>query len=242
MVIDPVNDFLSESDAVWDLTKNTLKLHDVVGNLRRAIDGARQIGMPVIFGPMAYTAEDYADEELHRKTGVNRIMFERKMFLAGSWGTDFHPELQPIVEDIILLPHKGTDRFETDIPDQLKLLSTTHLVIVKMTANLCFASNGRRATEVCHDFTYLYDAIGSVNVPSYEASLNLNFPLVGNGVIRVDDFLAAISASPSDQIQTCDIVRGSDHFEVDTVEFVIERGLHGRTMRHNISHRHLYPA
>ncbi len=58
LVIDPVNDFLSEGGAAWDLTKNTLKLHDVVGNLRRAIDGAREKGVPVIFGPMAYTEED----------------------------------------------------------------------------------------------------------------------------------------------------------------------------------------
>jgi hypothetical protein len=50
LVIDPVNDFLSEGGAAWDLTKNTLKLHDVVGNLRRAIDGARTRGVPVIFG------------------------------------------------------------------------------------------------------------------------------------------------------------------------------------------------
>ncbi len=37
LVIDPVNDFLSEGGATWDLWKTMVKLHDVVGNLRRAV-------------------------------------------------------------------------------------------------------------------------------------------------------------------------------------------------------------
>ena len=221
LVIDPVNDFLSEGGAAWDLTKNTLKLHDVVGSLRRAIDGAREKGVPVIFGPMAYTEEDYVDEQLQRKTGINRIMFERKMFLAGSWGADFHPELQPLADEIILLPHKGTDVFETDLPDHLERLGITHLVIAGMTANLCCGSTGRRAGEIGYDVTFLSDAIGSENVPSYEASVTLNFPLVGNGVMEVDEFLAALSVSTAGQVQPGDTVRGSDHMEIGEVKDVV---------------------
>ncbi len=86
LVIDPVNDFLSEGGAAWDLAKNTIKLHDVVGHLKAAIEGARERGIPVLFGPMAFTEEDYAVRELQRRSGINRLMFERRMFLAGSWG------------------------------------------------------------------------------------------------------------------------------------------------------------
>lgn len=95
LVIDPVNDFLSEGGADWENTKTTVRMHNVIGNLKRVIEGARDRGIPALFGPMAYTAEDYADKELHRRSGINRIMFEKKMFLAGSWGADFHPDLQP---------------------------------------------------------------------------------------------------------------------------------------------------
>lgn len=221
LVIDPVNDFLSEGGAAWDLTKNTLKLHDVVGNLRRAMDAAREKRVPVIFGPMAYTEEDYADEELQRRTGINRIMFERKMFLAGSWGADFHPDLQPLADEIVLLPHKGTDVLETDLPDHLKRLEITHLIIAGMTANLCCGSTGRRAAEMGYDVTYLWDAIGSENVPSYEASVNLDYPLVGNGVIKVDDFIAALSGAPAGQVQPGDTARGSDDMEIGEIKEVV---------------------
>ncbi len=54
LIIDPVNDFLSEGGAAWDLTKGTVQKNDVVPNLRRLIEGAREREIPVLFGPMAY--------------------------------------------------------------------------------------------------------------------------------------------------------------------------------------------
>jgi hypothetical protein len=40
LVIDPVNDFLSEGGAGWEMTKITVAMNDVIGNLKRAIEGA----------------------------------------------------------------------------------------------------------------------------------------------------------------------------------------------------------
>ncbi len=44
LVIDPVNDFLSEGGAAWEMTKSTVEKNDVVTTLRRAIDAARAVG------------------------------------------------------------------------------------------------------------------------------------------------------------------------------------------------------
>lgn len=224
LVIDPVNDFLSEGGAAWDLTKATVKMHNVIANLKRLIEGARQRRVPVLFGPMAFTEEDYGEKELHRLSGISRIMYERRMFLAGSWGADFHPELKPQDGDIVLQPHKVTDVMQTDLPEHLERLGTTHLVIAGMTANLCCESTGRHAAEMGYDVTYLSDAMGSENVPTYEAAVHLNFPLIGNGVMKVDEFLAAVDepSAPSVRIQAGDRVRGSDHGRIGKVKKVVE--------------------
>ena len=196
----------------------------MIGNLRRAIEGARQRGIPVLFGPMAYTEEDYANEHLHRRSGINRYMFEKKMFLAGSWGADFHPDLQPHEGDTVLLPHKSIDVFETDLPDHLQRRGITHLVIAGMTANLCCESTGRHAMEKGYDVTYLSDAIGASGFPAYEAAIRLNYPLIANAVITVEEFLAAVDASSTEgiDVQVGDRVRGSDHGEIGTVEQIVE--------------------
>ena len=223
-MIDPVNDFLSEGGADWENTKTTVTTNNVISNLKCAIEGARERGIPVLFGPMAYTAEDYADRELHRRSGINRIMFEKKMFLAGSWGADFHPDLQPQGGDTVLLPHKGIDVFETDLPDHLQRLGITHLVIAGMTANLCCESTGRHAMEEGYDVTFLSDAIAADNLAAYEAAIRVNYPLIANAVMEVEEFLAAVDnrADTSVTAQPGDTVLGSDHGEIGTVEEVVE--------------------
>ncbi len=223
LVIDPVNDFLSEGGAAWELTKSTVEQNDVVRNLQRLIDGCRGRGIPLLFGPMAYTEEDYTADSLQKRTGINRIMFEKKMFLAGSWGADFHPDLQPAAGDVILEPHKGTDVFMTDLPHHLERLGTTHLVIAGMTANLCCESTGRHAAEHGYDVTYISDAIGAESLPAYEASIRVNYPLVGNAVITVDEFFQAFdeAGASTAAIQPGDRVVGSDHGEIGTVDEVV---------------------
>ena len=223
LVIDPVNDFLSEGGAAYQMTAGTLKLHDVVEHLKQAIEGARARGIPVLYGPMAFTREDYNDEELHRRSAINRFMFERKMFLAGSWGADFHPDLAPSEGDIVLLPHKSIDVFETDLPDHLARLHITHIVSAGMTANLCCEGTGRHAMEKGFDVTFLVDAIGSTNLPSYEAAVHINYPMIANGVLKVDEFLAALDASPEERVTASvgDVVVGSDHGEIGSVEQIV---------------------
>jgi ureidoacrylate peracid hydrolase len=222
LVIDPVNDFLSEGGAAWELTKNTVKMNNVVENLKRVVEAARASGMLVLFGPMAYTEEDYADEQLQKKSGINRLMFERKMFLAGSWGADFHPELKPQTTDIVLLPHKSCDVFLTDLPTHLEKRNVTHLVIAGMTANLCCESTGRHAMEAGYDVTFISDAIGASGVPAYEAAIQVNFPLIANAVIKTEEFIKAIGSRPEHvEIQKGDKVRGSDHGEIGTVDKVV---------------------
>lgn len=223
LVIDPVNDFLSEGGAGWEMVKTTVNMNNVVSNLQRLIEGARSRRIPVLFGPMAYVEADYADKALQRRSAINRIMFEKRMFLAGSWGADFHPDLRPREDEIVLLPHKGIDVFETDLPEHLERRGTTHLVIAGMTANLCCESTGRHAMERGYDVTFISDAIGAESILAYEASIRVNYPLVANAVMTVDEFFAAVEASADHQnsVQPGYTVRGSDHGEIGTVERVV---------------------
>jgi len=192
LIIDPVNDFLSPGGAAWEMTKFTVEKHNVVENLQRVIEGARARGIPVLFGPMAYTEADYKKHQLHRRSGINRVQFERKWFLAGSWGADFHPALRPRPGETVLLPHKGIDVMMTDLPQHLERLGITHLAIAGMTASLCVESTGRHAMENGYDVSFLYNAIGSDSHPTWHASVLLSYPMIGNSVITVDEFLAAL--------------------------------------------------
>jgi ureidoacrylate peracid hydrolase len=223
LVIDPVNDFLSEDGAGWGMTEGTVTKHDVVGHLRQATDAARAHGIPVLHAPMAFVAEDYADQQLQRRSGIGRIMFELGMFQAGTWGADFHPELQPVDDEIVLQPHKQNDVFETDLPDHLERLGTTHLVIAGMTANLCCEATGRHAAEHGYDVTFVRDAIGAENLPAYEASIRVNYPLIANTVLDTDDLVAAFDAGETPPQEGADVM-ASDQMKIGTVDEVVLDG------------------
>jgi hypothetical protein len=145
------------------------------------------------------------------------------MFLAGSWGADFHPELRPGDEEIVLRPHKGSDVFETDLPEHLEDRGTTQLMIAGMTANLCVESTGRHAAEHGYDVTFIRDAIGAENLPAYEASIRINFPLIGNAVMDTEDALSAIG--PDRLPRTGDDLYASDQMKIGSIDEVsVEEG------------------
>lgn len=77
------------------------------------------------------------------------------------------------------------------------------------------------------DVTFLSDAIGASSIPELEASIRVNYPLIANAVISVDEFLAAVQPSNAEaaglpSVQPGDTVRGSDHGEIGTVEEIVE--------------------
>ncbi|MDQ4077900.1 MAG: cysteine hydrolase, partial [Chloroflexota bacterium] len=133
--------------------------------------------------------------------------------------------LRPHPEETVLMPHKGIDVWQTDLPEHLQRLGTTHLVIAGMTANLCCESTGRHAMEEGYDVTFLSNAIGADNIAAYEAAIHLSYPLIANAVLEVEEFLEAIGASTDAhiQVQPGDTVFGSDHGEIGTVDEVVQK-------------------
>jgi len=91
-----------------------------------------------------------------------------------------------------------------------------------MTASLCCESTGRRAMERGYDVTFLSNAIGADNPAAYEAAIHLNYPLIANAVLEVEEFLAALADDEGGFPEPGDRVRGSDHGEIGEVEEVVE--------------------
>jgi len=78
--------------------------------------------------------------------------------------------------------------------------------------------------EEGYDVTYLSDVIGAESIPAYEAAIHLSYPLVGNTVMEVEEFLAAVDAPAQAGlgVQPGETVRGSDGGAIGEVQRVVE--------------------
>lgn len=72
---------------------------------------AKDVGMPVFYSPHYYSDEEF--ENWSHLNPIDKLMFERKMFRKEGWGAEFHPQLQPDENTIVLSPHKALSNFWT---------------------------------------------------------------------------------------------------------------------------------
>lgn len=119
LLIDTMNDVFSEDGKAYPTFKEEFERIGTFENLKRLPAGAREQGFPVFFAPMSYAEEDYTSWKYI--SGVHHEMFDNRLFVEGSWGAEFHPELSPQDGEIVIAPHKNIDVLaNTDLEVQLR--------------------------------------------------------------------------------------------------------------------------
>ena len=83
-VTDPQNDFLSEKSPAWGLVGPTVIKHKVVEKEKTLKTLAKKLGIPVFYSTHMYTPKDF--ENWKSLNGIDKVMFENKMFCAGNLG------------------------------------------------------------------------------------------------------------------------------------------------------------
>ncbi len=191
VIVDPLNDFLSEGGKAWEMTKEVVLGVGVIPNLKRLIEGARQQGIQVFYAPMCTYPHDYRHWMF--LTSNLRFALEKQIFQVGSWGAEFHPKLKPQERDIVVAPHKVSSAFvSTDLDLQLRQHGVKRVVLAGMIANTCVESTGRYALELGYHVTFLKDAVGALSWEAQRAAVEINYPTYGHAVLTVDEFLANV--------------------------------------------------
>jgi nicotinamidase-related amidase len=190
VLIDTVNDIFSENGKGYPLFKDEFARIGVLDNLLRLLAGARERQMPVFFCPMSYTEEDFTT--WRHLSGIHQEMFEKRMFEAGSWGADFHPQLGPRTGEITIIPHKNIDVIaNTDLDVQLRQHGVEYVAIGGMIGTLCVESTARSAMERGYHVTTFTDATAALGgEDAYEAMVR-RYRLISHATLDVGQFLAA---------------------------------------------------
>ena len=198
VVIDPQVDFMSPKGASWSIVGESVTEQNLVPNLVRLFEAAKQAGIPVVISPHYYYPHDHAwkfggpleilQHKLH--------MFDRKGPLtlegfAGS-GAEFMPEFKKYIDDgktIVASPHKLYSPAANDVVLQLGKQRVNQIILAGMAANLCVESHLRHFLELGYEVAVVRDAVAAAKVPEgdgYLAALT-NFRFIANGVWTTDE-------------------------------------------------------
>ena len=192
-VTDPQNDFLSEKSPIWDVIGPTVTKNQVVEKEKKLKALAKEIGIPVFYSTHMYTPKDF--EDWKSLNGIDKIMFENKMFLEGTWGHDYHPELKPDSNTVVMNPHKGLSNFWTgDAVIQLRQYGIETIILYGMSANMCIESHARDAIENGFDLIIVADATAAAGEAAYEAALT-NFEFLAHEVVTTEQIIKRLKSA-----------------------------------------------
>jgi ureidoacrylate peracid hydrolase len=140
----------------------------ILPGLKQLISSFRKAGRPVI-----YTRHVHHPDRLD--AGIMGWWWEG-MCIEGSPESRFHREIAPQPNEKVIIKHRYSAFYHTDLETVLRCLKIEDLVISGVMTNLCCESTARDAYYRDYNVFFLADGTGSINEEMHLASLlNLAF-------------------------------------------------------------------
>ena len=150
-------------------------------NLERLVSACRERGVSVVHCPFRLPS----DEDTDGSTDIPYLekLRERGVLLEDRPDTE-KPATLSSETDVVLQPRRTLNVFYgTQLQDELRDRSISHLLVAGSVANASVDSTGRMGVELDFDVTYVSDCIAALDWPTYEASIAVTFHRMANRVI-----------------------------------------------------------
>ena len=176
MVVDMQHFFLEPSSPTF-----TCGGLAILPKLKKLIQAFRQAERPVIF-----TRHVHHPDRLD--AGIMGWWWEG-MCIEGSPESEVHPEISPKPNEKVILKHRYSAFYNTDLETILRVLKVEDLVMAGIMTNMCCESTSRDAYYRDYRVFFLADGTGSVTEEMHVASL-LNLAFGFAWVTDVDTIVA----------------------------------------------------
>ena len=157
IVVDMQNDFGSEGGMFARAGIDISPIQAAVGPTARVLELARRSGMSVVYLKMAFASDlsnaggpEAPNRTLHLRLNAGETVTapdgrESRILIDGTWNTDIVEELTPHPGDLIVVKHRFSGFFETNLDGLLRDLGVTTLVFTGCTTSVCVESTLRDA-------------------------------------------------------------------------------------------------
>ncbi len=153
----------------------------ILPNVKRLVGAFRRAGRPVIFTRHVHHPDDL-------DIGIMRWWWQENC-IEGSPESEIHPDLVPLPGEKVVLKHRYSAFYNTDLETVLRCLKIEDIVISGVMTNMCCESTARDAYYRDYRVFFLADATGSISEEMHLASLlNLGY---GFAYVTTSDVIEA---------------------------------------------------
>lgn len=173
LVVDMQNDFCSPDGHFARNGQNVTAIHDMVPRLAQFLEGARQVGIPVVYVQQT-TLSNYASDSpawMYYKTRGSRPPADFAM--DGSWGHQIIRELAPDKGELVVRKHRPTAFHMTDLDLVLRNMRVETVVATGCVTEGCLLATVRDASFHDYYVVVVEDCVQSVNQEQHEIALRM---------------------------------------------------------------------
>lgn len=189
VVVDMQNAFCRDEGSTALLGLDAARLKPAVAPCLRLLEGARALGVPVVFTRYAYRP-DYADGGVLVRYLIPAL--GRADYLAtGTWDAAILDELAPRPTEVVVDKNRPSAFYAPDMEAVLAKLGVDSLVVCGVTTSCCVESTVRDASQRDYKVFVAHDAVAEMDEARHDASLatmGLLFAELGS----VDEILDAL--------------------------------------------------
>ena len=184
ILIDFVNDIVNVDGAVAKFgTPTQVVEQDAIANTKNVLDKARQNGIKVIFVRVSFS--EGHPELAHTKAPFYLAHKENNWLVRGTWGTEFHKDLQPQEGERVI--EKNRINPFTNPEFEIALEGIEKIYVTGVATNLAVEETVRNAAAKDKEVVVIEDCCASNNREMHMFSINNILPKFSK-VIRSHEF------------------------------------------------------
>lgn len=169
LVMDMMNDLVSETGPSAASYGVQIKERGVLENTAKAIAAARSAGVPVGFVRVGFSP-DY--RECPPASPIFSKARDNKLFQLGTPGTEVHPTLAPQPGDFDIVKHRVSPFYGTSLEPILRANAIERLVLAGVSTNGVVHSGAREAHDRDYECIIFEDCCAGATTEEHEHALS----------------------------------------------------------------------
>lgn len=194
LVMDFMNDMVHPqgkfADQAWPAQ---LEEKGTIGNAVRAVTAARDADLQVMHVRVGWRP---GHPDANRKAPLFAGVAQADALVEGTWGADFHPDLQPADGEIVVVKRTVSAFAGTELGRLLIKQGISTLVLAGFSTSFVVEGTARDAVDRGYRVIVLEDCCASQTEEMHQYSVQTVLPLLGE-VVTADDLIGALAGQPA---------------------------------------------